>query len=153
MQRLENSTNSIIYTLYNSYFSSICNLESLDRIIIYCIVWSLIFIALYKYLLRFTLIGCNFFLFLYLMYNFTVFYTCRYIYFFIFLIIINCDMSHVLEINHLILSYLISYILYLIYIYIVDGLGASQRLCALLCLTHLCINSISRIKAHVFFII
>ena len=39
------------------------------------------------------------------MYNFTVFYTC--IYFFIFFIIIHCDMSHVLEINYLILSYLI----------------------------------------------
>ena len=39
------------------------------------------------------------------MYNFTVFYTCRYLYFFIFFIIINCDMSHVLEINYLILSY------------------------------------------------
>ena len=39
------------------------------------------------------------------MYNFTVFYTCRYIYLFIFFIIINCDMSHVLEINYLILSY------------------------------------------------
>ena len=41
------------------------------------------------------------------MYNFTVLYTCRYIYLFIFFIIINCDMSHVLEINYLILSYLI----------------------------------------------
>ena len=41
------------------------------------------------------------------MYNFTVFYTCRYIYLFRFFIIINCDMSHVLEINYLILSYLI----------------------------------------------
>ena len=40
------------------------------------------------------------------MYNFTVFYTCRYIYLFIFFIIINCDMSHVLEISYLILSYL-----------------------------------------------
>ena len=29
------------------------------------------------------------------MYNFIVFYTCRYIYRFIFFIIINCDMSHV----------------------------------------------------------
>ena len=44
------------------------------------------------------------------MYNFTVLYTCRYIYLFIFFIIINCDMSHVLEINYLILSYLILYI-------------------------------------------
>ena len=51
------------------------------------------------------------------MYNFTVFYTCRYIYLFIFFIIINCDMSHVLEINYLILSYLI-YIYIYIYIYI-----------------------------------
>ena len=42
------------------------------------------------------------------MYNFTVLYTCRYIYLFIFFIIINCDMSHVLEINYLILSYLIT---------------------------------------------
>ena len=45
------------------------------------------------------------------MYKFTIFYTCRYIHLFIFFIIINCDMSHVLEINYLILSYLIlSYI-------------------------------------------
>ena len=41
------------------------------------------------------------------MYKFTIFYTCRYIHLFIFFIIINCDMSHVLEINYLILSYLI----------------------------------------------
>ena len=43
------------------------------------------------------------------MYKFTIFYTCRYIHLFIFFIIINCDMSHVLEINYLILSYLIIY--------------------------------------------
>ena len=42
------------------------------------------------------------------MYKFTIFYTCRYIHLFIFFIIINCDMSHVLEINYLILSYLIT---------------------------------------------
>ena len=56
------------------------------------------------------------------MYNFTVFYTCRYIYYFIFFIIINCDMSHVLEINYLILSYLI----YIIFMFNIIDLKMSR---------------------------